>query len=186
MTTAAALPEPAALRARVEELFRSWRVPDSDVEVLWNRRLSTTAGRAFVRAGRIELNPRLLATATDRIDAVLVHEAAHVAAHRLFGEHIPAHGRQWRSLVRLAGHEPAVTHDIPVDGLRRRSRRRRYVYLRMCGACGDRVVTTAVRYGRCPGCSQRDHYLVLRAPATRAGRAALAGMSSAEVRARCG
>ena len=80
--------------------------PETAVEVSWNRRLATTAGRAFVRGGRIELNPRLLATVPDQIDSVLVHEAAHVAAFRLFGENIPAHGRHWRSLMRLAGCAP--------------------------------------------------------------------------------
>jgi predicted SprT family Zn-dependent metalloprotease len=115
---------------------------------------------------------------------VLAHEAAHIAAFRLFGPNIPAHGRHWRSLMRLAGHEPDVTHRMPVDTLRRG--RRGWYYLRVCGDCGDRLIHTAVRYGRCQECSARDNYLVMKAPATPAGRRALESISLADVRSACG
>lgn len=176
------LPTPEQLQERAAELFVTWRVPDTSVEIQWNGRLSTTAGRAFVRGGRIELNPRLLAQSPDYIDTVLAHEAAHVAAFRLFGKHIRAHGRQWRSLMRLAGQEPNVTHKLPVDDIRRR-RRSRYWYLRMCGGCGSRSVAEQVRYGRCASCSRRDDYMVVKTKATAAGRRALLRMSDADVRA---
>lgn len=165
-----------------------WRVLDTRVRVAWNERLTTTAGRAFQRQGLVELNPTLLAKAPEQLAMVLVHEAAHIAAFRLFGGNIPAHGRHWRSLMRLAGHEPSVTHDIPIDDAEaspraRVRRRRRYVYLRVCEACGDRVLLAAVRYGRCSGCSSRDSFLVMKAPASRAGEAALAKLTLADVRA---
>lgn len=181
------LPAAVELEQRVAVLMVGWRVLDPVVKVVWNEKLTTTAGRAFQRNGRIELNPTLLAKAPDQLAMVLTHEAAHIAAFRLFGANLPAHGRHWRSLMRLAGHEPAVTHDIPVDDVRpaRRAvvRRRRYVYLRVCDACGDRVLLAAVRYGRCQGCSARDSFLVMKAPASAAGQAALARLSLAEVRA---
>jgi len=177
------LPGAAKLESRVAELFALWQVDGGGVEVRWNKRLSTSAGRAFVQLGRVELNPTLLGDNPDHIAAVLAHEAAHVAAWRLFGPAANNHGRQWRSLMRLAGFRPTVTHDLPV---RVRTRRRRYVYLRVCDGCGERTVMAAVRYGRCHGCSHRDSYLVLRAPATAAGRRALERMSLIEVRRRCG
>jgi SprT protein len=176
------LPTPRQLQQRCAELFEAWRVLDTEVDVVWNARLSTTAGRAYVRRGCIELNPRLLARVPHEIDGVLIHEAAHVAAFRLFGANIPAHGRHWRSLMRIAGQEPNVTHTLPVDDLRRRPSRR-FLYLRMCGSCGDRVVVEQVRYGRCPGCSRRDDYLVVKTRASAAGRRALQQMSDADVRA---
>lgn len=179
------LPTPALLQRRTRELLQLWRVREVDVEVSWNRRLSTTAGRAFVRGGRIELNPHLLSRSPDQIDPVLVHEAAHVAAFRLFGDNIPAHGRHWRSLMRLAGAEPEVTHSMPVDDLRRGRRpvRPRYVYLRLCDGCGERVLQQQVRYGRCQRCDRRDGFLVVRTRDNDAGRQALLRMSVAEVRA---
>ena len=58
------LPTPEQLQRRCAELFELWQVLDKDVEVVWNARLATTAGRAYVRRGSIELNPRLLARRT--------------------------------------------------------------------------------------------------------------------------
>lgn len=179
------LPPGSELQRRAVDLLAAWRVRDTALQVAWNARLLTTAGRAFVRQGRVELNPTLLARAPAQVEVVLVHETAHVAAFRLFGPNIPAHGRHWRSLMRLAGLPPAVTHDIPLDGLRAAPARRlrRWLYLRLCDACGDRVLLAALRYGRCQGCSARDSFLVVKAPASPAGRAVLAGMTAAAVRA---
>ena len=176
------LPTTDELESRAGELLALWRVADRDLELRWNKRLSTSAGRAFVQLGRVELNPGLLGKHPERVADVLAHEVAHVAAFRLFGKAAAAHGRQWRALMRLAGHEPAVTHDLPVQ---RRSGRRGYFYLRVCDACGDRRLQTAVRYGRCQGCSRRDCYLVLRAPGSVAGRRLLEAMSLSDVRRRC-
>lgn len=184
MTDHVGLPTPEQLEQRAAELFTQWRVLDTEVAVTWNGRLSTTAGRAFVKSGRIELNPSLLAKSLDQVDVVLTHEAAHVAAFRLFGDNIPAHGRHWRSLMRHAGCEPDVTHKMPVDDVRkRRTRRARYLYLRMCGACGERAVLEQVRYGRCSGCSNRDSYMVVKTKASAAGRRALLRMTDDDVRA---
>jgi predicted SprT family Zn-dependent metalloprotease len=182
------LPTPVELQARVAELMATWRVVDTMVTVVWNDKLTTTAGRAFQRQGRVELNPTLLARAPDQLPMVLVHEAAHIAAFRLFGANIAAHGRHWRSLMRLAGHEPSVTHDIPVDdlrpaGSRARRVRRSYVYLRVCDRCGDRQLLEALRYGRCADCAARDSFLVMKAPASAAGRTALSRLTLADVRA---
>lgn len=175
------LPAAADLERRAAELLGQWRVVDTKIKVVWNNRLTTTAGRAFQRSGRVELNPTLMARAPDQLLGVLVHEAAHIAAFRLFGASIPAHGRHWRSLMRLAGHVPDVTHRIPVRDVR--AARRRFVYLRVCERCGDRAMLAAVRYGRCQGCSARDSFLVMRAPASPAGIRELAEMTAADVRA---
>lgn len=178
------LPAAELLRERATELLLAWRVADTAIKVRWNRRLATTAGRAFPLAGRVELNPRLLAQSPDHIDTVLVHEVAHIAVHRLFGPNVPAHGRHWRSLMAHAGLPPAVTHDLPVEHLRRA--RRRYHYLRLCDPCGTRVIGDSLTHGACVGCGERDRFLVLRAPHSTAGRKALARLSDADVRRRCG
>ena len=179
------LPTPDLLEARVAEMFALWRVPPgAPVPVSWNSRLRTTAGRAFYREGRIELNPELLERSPDHVDTVLVHEAAHVAAYRLFGSHCPAHGRHWRGLMRLAGLPPDVTHQLPIPR-GRRSRRSERLYLRVCDACGNRRIARIVRYDAC-ACGAARRFLVLRAPATGGGLDALRNLSLAEVRERCG
>lgn len=176
------LPNLAQLEARVAEVMAKWRVPGAErVAVSWNERLRTTAGRAFYKEGRIELNPQLLANSPKDLDDVLVHEAAHVAAYRLFGDYGSAHGRHWRGLMRIAGVEPNVTHDLPVPRAARR--RRGHVYLRVCDACGDRRMSRAVRYDRC-ACGSAKDFLVLRAPATANGVQTLQAMTLDEVRAR--
>lgn len=183
---AVTLPSAEELQARAARLLADWRVPDAAIDVVWNDRLKTSAGRAFVRHGRIELNPHLLGRAPEQVPMVLTHEVAHVAAARLFGVAIPAHGRHWRSLMRLAGFPPKVTHDIPIEPRHRvRSRRRRHLYLRVCDGCGDRRILASVRYGRCQGCDARDRFLVLRAAANPAGRRALEKLSLDDVRAKC-
>lgn len=178
-----ALPPTDELERRVAEQLRSWRVPPGEpVRVTWNARLSTTAGRAFVAEHRIELNPALLVDWPDELPKILVHEAAHIAAHRLFGAAVAAHGRHWRGLMALAGLPPEVSHDLPVRGAARR--RRGYFYLRVCDACGGRRIARTVRYGAC-GCGVADRFLVLRTGAAPAGWSLLSGMPLSEVRRRC-
>lgn len=109
------LPSIALLEQRTAQLMELWRVPPGPlVRVSWNQRLTTTAGRAFCAEQRLELNPTLLAGHPAEIPGVLVHEAAHLAAHRLFGQGVAAHGRHWRGLMRIAGEEPTISHDLPV------------------------------------------------------------------------
>ncbi len=176
------LPPLSDLQTRVEQMLQLWRVPPGPpVPVAWNGRLRTTAGRAFLEEGRIELNPELLSRAPAHIDRVLVHEAAHIAARRLFGPGCPAHGRHWRGLMRLAGLPPDVTHNLPVPRRRQRSAR---IYLRVCSACGQRRIARAVRYDAC-ACGAAAQFLVVRAPATQRGLEALRGMPLPEVRQLC-
>jgi predicted SprT family Zn-dependent metalloprotease len=177
------LPPVAELEREATELLRRWRVLDTKIRVHWNDRLTTTAGRAFVKLGSVELNPTLLQRAPDQLRVVLTHEVAHVAAARLFGQNVAAHGRHWRALMALAGLPPDITHKIPLRNLPRR--RARYFYLRICDACGDRLIAATVRYGRCHGCEARDDFLVMKAPATAAGRRALQKLSLTDVRTRC-
>jgi predicted SprT family Zn-dependent metalloprotease len=177
------LPATDWLELRVAELFRVWRVPSGPaVSVGWNPRLQTTAGRAFAAENRIELNPELLGDWPDEIPAILGHEAAHVAAHRLFGPRVAAHGRHWRALMRLVGLPPEIAHDMPVRTAARR--RRSFLYLRICARCGERRVARVVRDGVCR-CGANDRYLVLRAAASAQGLAMLRAMSLSEVRRRC-
>ena len=177
------LPPAAELERDAAELLRQWRVADTNIRVFWNDRLTTTAGRAFVKLGSVELNPTLLRRAPDQLRVVLTHEVAHIAAARLFGANIAAHGRHWRSLMAHAGLPPDITHKIPVPNVR--GRRGRFFYLRICDACGDRRIAGTVRYGRCHGCEARDGFLVMKAPATAAGRSALQKLSLTDVRAQC-
>lgn len=107
----------------------------TNVEVLWNARLKTTAGTACVRTMRVELNPRLHELGLEQISRTLRHELAHLVAHVRAGKRanrIQTHGVEWRRAcadLGIAG-EPAF-HDLPFE---RRSLARKYAY--ECPNCG--------------------------------------------------
>ncbi|MCB9888474.1 MAG: SprT-like domain-containing protein [Planctomycetes bacterium] len=165
-----ALPDESTLEARARRLFAAWDCLEQlgHVEVWWNPRLRTTAGRAIPLKLRIELNPTLLARAVDRIDEVLAHEAAHLAATLRYGRRIRAHGPEWAGLLAQAGWPVRVTHDLPVAGLRRG----RSLFLRICVACSDRWINAKATPEACARC-RRSEVRVFRAPRSEAGRAAL-------------
>lgn len=117
---------PERVELVAEAAFLAWGIPEmrKDFRWSWNPRLRTTAGRAFLSEDRIELNPRLLAREPAVVRAVVVHEFAHLVQRRRAPRE-SQHGPVWRALMRAAGHEPRASHTLPVDGLRRRIRRRR-------------------------------------------------------------
>ena len=164
------LPDEQELERRACELFTLWGVIDrlAHVEVLWNRRLRTTAGSAHLRTIQIHLNPRLLARVPERIDEVLTHEAAHLAVGLVHGHGARHHGPEWVALMAAAGHDGERTHDFPVAGLLRS----RSYFLHVCSGCGDRRILEAACAPRSCEC-KKAKIAVFRAPRTPAGRAAL-------------
>ncbi len=107
-----------------EELLAAWAGGDrSGLSWEWNPRLRTTAGRAWVREGRVELNPRLLARHPDAVRMVVAHELAHCLAHRRAPRE-SAHGPTWRALMVAVGEAPRATHRLDVGDLAVRRRRR--------------------------------------------------------------
>lgn len=117
---------PEAVEAVADGAFALWGAVDvrSEFHWIWNPRLRTTAGRAFLREGRVELNPLLLARHPEVVRQVVIHEFAHLVAHRRRPRE-PGHGPAWRALMRAAGLPPRASHRLPVDDLRRPRRRRR-------------------------------------------------------------
>lgn len=63
-----------------------------------NNRLKTTAGRAFLEEGYIDLSTELFWEYTDRFTQdTIPHELAHIAAYRLYGDE--GHGKGWYSVI---------------------------------------------------------------------------------------
>ena len=106
----------------------------SKTTVLWNRRMRTTAGRAFWPDARIEINPKLKEIAADEIRRTMLHELAHLVAYERSGRRrIDAHGAEWRQAcgdLGIAGER--ATHSLPLRG-RKMKRKWRY----RCPVCGD-------------------------------------------------
>ncbi len=104
-----------------------------EIQVEWNARLFSAAGRADSRRNLISLNPRLREHDSAEIDRTLRHELAHLLAQFRAGpRRIPPHGAQWRRACRDLGiADEARCHTLPFPV---RSRARRFLY--RCSRCG--------------------------------------------------
>lgn len=102
------------------------------VNVVWNARMRSTAGRAHWPAARVELNPKLLTVSLDEVRRTLLHELAHLLAyHRSGRRRIAPHGVEWQQAcadLGIAGE--SVTHALPLP---RRVQQKKWRY--SCPAC---------------------------------------------------
>jgi len=121
------------------------------IVVVWNKRMRSTAGRAFWPEGKIELNPKLIEVATDEIRGTMLHELAHLVAYARAGrKRIAAHGVEWREACHDLGiPNERATHSLPLPS---RSMRFRWKYT--CPACGEGFerVRKMKRYAGCYQC----------------------------------
>lgn len=123
----------------------------SRVLVIWNKRMRTTAGRAFWPEGKIELNPKLRQVAEEEVHGTMLHELAHLLAYARAGrKRIAAHGAEWRqACCDLGIPGERATHSLPLPG-RTMVRKWRYTCPR-CGEGFDRV-RKMKRYAGCYTC----------------------------------
>lgn len=131
---------PERVRACLDTALVRWELVElvSRIDWRWNPRLRTTAGRARFDGLLIELNPLLLARHPEEVEALIVHETAHLVVHLKHGRQ-PPHGAVWKSYMRRAGQSTRATHQLDVVGLRRapgKRRRRR----RRAAASGARIL----------------------------------------------
>ncbi len=109
------------------------------IEVVWNSRMRSSAGRAMWPACRIELNPKLLQVDLKEVRRTLLHELAHLLAyHRAGGRPIAPHGVEWqRACADLGIPGESATHHLPLPT---RTMRKRWRYhCPSCGASHERV-----------------------------------------------
>jgi predicted SprT family Zn-dependent metalloprotease len=125
----------AALEAKAREILAALDATElgREVQVEWNARLFSAAGRADSRRNLISLNPRLREHDTAEIDRTLRHELAHLLAQFRTGpRRIPPHGAQWRRACRDLGiADEARCHTLPFP-VKQRAR----PFLYRCSRCG--------------------------------------------------
>jgi predicted SprT family Zn-dependent metalloprotease len=131
-----------ALQFLARELLRAHGAARiaAEVQVQWNARLKSCAGRADYRNKLISLNPRLHEHPPE-IDRTLRHELAHLLAQFRAGRRrILPHGQEWRAACHDLGiADEKRCHNLPFPISQRA---RRFLY-------------------KCPGC-QRDFARVRR------------------------
>ncbi len=110
------------------------------VNVEWNSRMRTAAGRAHYRDSRIELNPALLdlpgIDGPGEMDRTLRHELAHLVAHvRAKGRRIQPHGPEWhQACCDLGIPDESRCHTLPFE-----PRRVKRKFLYECPSCKSEV-----------------------------------------------
>ena len=107
------------------------------VRIIWNSRMRSTAGRAFLYEAKVELNPKLLEISLDmeeslgQVRQTLLHELAHLLAHHRYGRGISAHGAEWKqACVDLGIPGETATHQL---NLPTRTQQKKWSYT--CPVC---------------------------------------------------
>lgn len=83
----------------------------ANVNIEWNNRLTSTAGRAYFDEHKIMLSTKLYLVASQmQRDLVSAHEAAHLVAYYQSLE--KSHGPYFKKAMTKAGYKPFEFHDI--------------------------------------------------------------------------
>jgi predicted SprT family Zn-dependent metalloprotease len=113
------------LERKSREMLQALDASDlaTSVQVEWNARLFSAAGRADYRRKLVSLNPRLREHDAAEIDRTLRHELAHLLAQFRAGRRrVAPHGAEWRKACDDLGiGNESRTHALPFP-IKRRSR----------------------------------------------------------------
>ena len=84
----------------------------AEPSIVINRRLKSTAGRAWLQDGRIDISERLMLDfPREIIMQTIPHEVAHIAALRVYGYGLKrgqSHGAPWVAIMECLGLTPAI------------------------------------------------------------------------------
>ncbi len=119
------------------------------VQVRWNPRMRSTAGRAYYQKALIELNPHLMEVSEEELHRTFLHEMAHLVAYaRNVHRRIAPHGEEWKNACRDLGiPNEKVTHDLPLPS---RSYQRNWHYT--CPHCKALITRVRKMKGRWVAC----------------------------------
>jgi len=140
----------SGLERKAQELLQALNALElaASVQVEWNARLFSAAGRADFRRNLVSLNPRLREHDEAEIDRTLRHELAHLLAQSRAGRRrVAPHGVEWRKACQDLGiSNEARTHTLPFP-VKRRSR----PFLYQCPRC-EKEFPRARRIKRAVAC----------------------------------
>jgi SprT protein len=76
----------------------------------------TTAGKAYIRENRIDLNPVLMhENLTKFIDQTVYHECGHILAYKQCGFSIKPHGPEWARILWMFGKPAKRCHNYSTE-----------------------------------------------------------------------
>lgn len=137
---------------RLEQLAGSEFV--SKVSVVWNKRMRSTAGRAYWPEAKVELNPRLVSISIDEVRRTLLHELAHLLCyHRVGRRRVAPHGVEWQQACADLGIPgEKATHRLPLP---RRQQQKKWKY--SCPNCREGIerVRQMKNQAACYSCCQK-------------------------------
>lgn len=106
------------IRAIIEKTCKRCGFPKlgSKIPFTFNKRYTDSLGAAG--GGAIEFSTLLWARATpEQRKQVIIHEVCHVLAEEKYGDTIKPHGEEWQSMMRIAGTQPLIYHEVDNDDL---------------------------------------------------------------------
>jgi len=89
-----------------------WGVDDlaPQITVEFSSRMTRSLGSCYPDRKLIRIARWVLEESDALVQEVLCHEAAHVAAHHLYGSSIRPHGSEWKALMHTVGYPSAVRY----------------------------------------------------------------------------
>jgi hypothetical protein len=81
-----------------------------EITVEFSSRMTRSLGRCYPDRKLIRIAQFVREDSDALVQEVLCHEAAHIAAHHLYGSSIRPHGPEWRALMQEAGFPPSVRY----------------------------------------------------------------------------
>jgi predicted metal-dependent hydrolase len=81
-----------------------------EISVEFSSRMTRSLGRCYADRKLIRIAQFVREESDALVQEVLCHEAAHIAAHHLYGSSIRPHGPEWKSLMLKAGYPPSVRY----------------------------------------------------------------------------
>lgn len=154
------------LQAWVEKIsLESFRVPFRH-QATFNRRLSSTGGRYFMKSHNIEINPHQLATnGKEEVEKIIKHELCHYHLH-IAGRGYRHRDADFKSLLQAVGGS-RFCKSLPKGQAAGRRQPEPYRYKLRCSVCGTEYLRkrkmNPARY-RCGKCSGRLTLLKLDSP----------------------
>lgn len=140
------------IHSTVHRLCELWGIEqiENEIQVEFSTRMTRSLGRTQPHKRVIRLNSKLCSSLSGYLEEVLCHELAHIATVYKYGGSPLPHGKEWQSLVRMAGYEPSVRMQIDSDFPPKNHLKR---FRHQCPVCHSvRVARVPMKRWRCSEC----------------------------------